>query len=1342
MSWGLGWKRPSDIFHLSLYYGTDETFDDQNRLNPASSLLSTTSPPPFSGSSSESSLKDHELGFRIDLDWNANEDDVQVALRLQSQVMVALPLPQDTVVIKLFECDDNLGNNVHGNNKLVCLGMEVVKQRDPLKAVAMSRVGGSGQHYDGLGVFSKLMTSDFFGDQSGLGTGYGGGVGVRVCGDHWMNVTVVSMYSCSLSIFPVELTKLPLLEKLYLDHNKLLVLPPEVGDLSNLKVLSVDYNILVSVPVDLRRCAGLVELSLEHNKLVCPLLDFRAMNELRVLRLFGNLLEFLPEILPLHQLRHLSLANIRIVADEYLRTVNVQIETGNSSYFAALRHKLSAFFALIFRYSSCHHPLLASALAKMMQDEGNRVVIGKDENAVRQLISMISSDNNHVVEQACSALTSLASDVTVALQLMKCDIMQPIQIVLKSAGPQELKSVLQVVAKLGFVSDTGAQKMLNKDLIRSLKMLCAHKDPEVQRSALLAIGNLVFCVENRRLLVASESLGDLLLRLMVSSEPRVKKAAARALAILGKNECLRRCIKGRQVAKQGLRILTMDGGGMKGLATVQILKELEKGTGKPIHEMFDLICGTSTGGMLAVALGIKLMSLEKCEDIYKNLGKLVFAEPVPKDNEAATWRDKFDQLYKSSSQRFRVVVHGSKHCAIEFERLLKEICAEEDGDLLIDSAVKRIPKVIVISTLVNVSPAQPFIFRNYQYPAGTPETPLTISENVATSGSVTSTTGAQIGYKCGAHMGSCRHHVWQAIRASSAAPYYLDDYSDGVLRWQDGAIVANNPTIFAIREAQLLWPDANIDTVVSIGCCTVPTKVRKGGWRYLDTGQVLIESACSTERIEDMLSTLLSMIPEIQYYRFNPVDERCDMELDETDPTVWLKLEAATNDYITNNSAAFKKVCENLVQNHNDEKLHDSLNSPFKAKRPQTGENGPSLGWRRNVLLVKASNSPDSQKSCNHIQSLETFCSKNGINIFLVEVSSETHKPVPETSFPSPFTSPLFKESFTSGPYNIRPHKMRRNNSLPHLSLKNYVAKSFFPLESPIAPRQLSMPVQLLLDKLRNSPQVGVAHLALENDSNGSILSWQNDIFVVAEPGELAEKFLQSVKHSFQSMLRGGRRKYMSDISNISTLADLVACRPCFQIGVVVHHFIGRQTQVNQDDQEIGAYMFRRTIPSMHLAPADVRWMVGAWRDRIIIYTCLYGPIPALIKAFLDSGAKAVICPSKEPQETQLTTFHGSCDLTELQNAKFEIGLDEVEEEDVGTTSPTSDWENMTERNSISTNQGTLIWDDDDEHELSKFICQIYDSIHLGGDTVDVALQQARVLHRTMRYTCHLPRML
>ncbi|GFZ06323.1 phospholipase A I-like protein [Actinidia rufa] len=1295
MSWGLTWKRASEVFHLTLNYGTEETVDDHTPVSSSASTSSSTR------SSSASANQDQELGVRIDLDWSAGDDEDQVALRLQSQLMVALPMPQDTVAVELTTTAAMEAEGVEGN---VGVDMKVVRRREPLRAVVMRKMVGSGQQSDGFGVLTRLLRSNFVppGDSTtaaSVGDGLGG------YADHWMSITMLSLCGCGMLVLPVELTRLPLIEKLYLDNNRLSVLPPELGNLKNLKVLSADNNLLVSVPAELRQCVGLVELSLEHNKLVRPLLDFRpnislqfnfrAMAELYILRLFGNPLEFLPEILPLHRLRHLSLANIRIVADENLRSVNVQIEMENSSYFGASRHKLSAFFSLIFRFSSCHHPLLASALAKIIQDEGNRLFVGRDENAIRQLISMISSDNRHVVEQACSALTALAADVSVAMQLMKSDIMQPIEIVLKSVGHEELISLLQVVVNLAFASDIVAQKMLTKDL--------------VQRLALLAVGNLAFCLENRRNLVTSESLRELLLRMTFASEPRVNKAAARALAILGENENLRRAIRGKPVARQGLRILSMDGGGMKGLATVQILKEIERRTGKQIHEMFDLICGTSTGGMLAVALGIKLMSLEKCEEIYKKLGKLVFAEPVPKDNEAATWREKLDQLYKSSSQSFRVVVHGSKHSADQFERLLKEMCADDDGDLLIESAVKNTPKVCVISTLVSTMPAQPFVFRNYQYPAGTLEIPFVISEGSTTGGLVTPNTSPQVGYKRNAFIGSCKHHIWQAIRASSAAPYYLDDFSDGVYRWQDGAIVANNPTIFSIREAQLLWPDTKIDCLVSIGCGSVPTKVRKGGWRYLDTGQVLIESACSVDRVEEALSALLPMLPEIHYFRFNPVDERCDMELDETDPTVWLKLEAATEEYIQNNSSAFKKACERLLQSQQDEKLSEYMKSQHLTNMKASNADVPSLGWRRNVLLVEASHSLDSGRVFHHARSLETFCSQNGIRISVVNGISGTPKAVPGTTFPTPFASPLFTGSFPSSPLlyspDVGPHRIGRIDLVPPLSLDGFLAKTAAsPPESPPKPRQFSLHVRSLHEKLQNSPQVGIVHLALQNDTTGAILSWQNDVFVVAEPGELAEKFVESVKFSLLTIMRDRHRKYTAAITNISTLAELVACRPYFQIGCIVHKYIGRQTQVMEDDQEIGAYMFRRTVPSMHLTPDNVRWMIGAWRDRIIICTGTHGPTP-------DSNQGLPRLCSR------------------LERKK-------VEDEEAEPASPRSDWEDSEPEKSREYSMG--FWDDDEE-ELSQFVSQLYDSLFREGARVDVALQHALASHRKMRYSCHLP---
>lgn len=62
------------------------------------------------------------------------------------------------------------------------------------------------------------------------------------------------------------------------------------------------------------------------------------------------------------------------------------------------------------------------------------------------------------------------------------------------------------------------------------------------------------------------------------------------------------------------------------------------------------------------------------------------------------------------------------------------------------------------------------------------------------------------------------------------------------------------------------------------------------------------------------------------------VDERCDMELDETDPAVWMKLEAAVDDYIRRNSGSFKDACERLLLPfQNDEKRFE------KSKVTNTG---------------------------------------------------------------------------------------------------------------------------------------------------------------------------------------------------------------------------------------------------------------------------------------------------------------------------------------------------------------------------------------------------------------------
>merc|ERR1711872_207930 len=79
------------------------------------------------------------------------------------------------------------------------------------------------------------------------------------------------------------------------------------------------------------------------------------------------------------------------------------------------------------------------------------------------------------------------------------------------------------------------------------------------------------------------------------------------------------------VQRKGIRILALDGGGTRGVMSIEILKALEESCGMQIRDMFDLIVGTSTGAILACLLGIRGASLEECEMMYEKLSQDIFS---------------------------------------------------------------------------------------------------------------------------------------------------------------------------------------------------------------------------------------------------------------------------------------------------------------------------------------------------------------------------------------------------------------------------------------------------------------------------------------------------------------------------------------------------------------------------------------------------------------------------------------------------------------------------------------------------------------------------------------------
>ncbi|HET6336007.1 MAG TPA: patatin-like phospholipase family protein [Polyangiales bacterium] len=80
------------------------------------------------------------------------------------------------------------------------------------------------------------------------------------------------------------------------------------------------------------------------------------------------------------------------------------------------------------------------------------------------------------------------------------------------------------------------------------------------------------------------------------------------------------------------RLLSIDGGGIRGLIPAIVLAHIEKQTGKPICELFDAIAGTSTGGILALGLtkpGDDLTTrAEKLVKLYQDHGTEIFHENV------------------------------------------------------------------------------------------------------------------------------------------------------------------------------------------------------------------------------------------------------------------------------------------------------------------------------------------------------------------------------------------------------------------------------------------------------------------------------------------------------------------------------------------------------------------------------------------------------------------------------------------------------------------------------------------------------------------------------------------
>ncbi|XP_050356706.1 calcium-independent phospholipase A2-gamma-like [Nymphalis io] len=327
---------------------------------------------------------------------------------------------------------------------------------------------------------------------------------------------------------------------------------------------------------------------------------------------------------------------------------------------------------------------------------------------------------------------------------------------------------------------------------------------------------------------------------------------------------------------RGPNILSIDGGGIRGIIAIEILRHLERLTGRRVQEMFDYIIGVSTGAIIAAVIASGVGNLETANQMYHNLSKQMFGNT---------------SVIGGTS---RLVWSHSYYDTDAWEKLLKENLQD---CTLTECNRHDTPKMALVSCVVNSgSRLAPFLFRTYE---------------------------------CGFRVrsvfaGSSRAQLWHAVRASAAAPTYFTEFRLQGLLHQDGGIMVNNPTGVGLHEAKLLFGPNNMknSTVISVGTGRALNKhldyelMSKGlaketsGTSWKDKFNKILDSATDTEGVHLVLNDLL---PPGNYYRFNPpLMEECAM--DEINPEKLQSMITDTMAYIRRNQHKFEQAAAMLVR--------------------------------------------------------------------------------------------------------------------------------------------------------------------------------------------------------------------------------------------------------------------------------------------------------------------------------------------------------------------------------------------------------------------------------------------
>lgn len=358
-------------------------------------------------------------------------------------------------------------------------------------------------------------------------------------------------------------------------------------------------------------------------------------------------------------------------------------------------------------------------------------------------------------------------------------------------------------------------------------------------------------------------------------------------------------------------ILTVDGGGIKGIIPAYFLNELESRLNKSCYELFDMIGGTSTGGIIATGLtspinGNKPFTAQEVLNIYQNDGTKIF---------------------------------------VQQESLIPDNCAQYYGDDGNGNGIE--PYLQQQFGQPTLSEAQ----ANMKTLNGRTKHVFTTSYTINSSGNTVP--NPVLGQDYGPYLfnwmdasksSADDYKVWEAARATSAAPTYFpvgdvgggqNSNSDAQERWVlDGGVMSNNPAIWAVTEAFRTGLATSLSDIVLIslgtgvytsgaGLVTVDQgdpDPDNGNWGYIPWVASDLDDLSGNENgrgaVVNIITESVQLVSNQQllalansgltYFRLEPNITQAQAQMDNIDPTNIDSLITTASEYLIDNGIGQK----------------------------------------------------------------------------------------------------------------------------------------------------------------------------------------------------------------------------------------------------------------------------------------------------------------------------------------------------------------------------------------------------------------------------------------------------